>query len=101
MTMVPLYNPSKTLPHHPTSVISSLEMTSEPSSNGIVTVSLPHREANPKAKPPVWPLNSSGSLTSPLPAKCDRNDRRDGVCCKDLKDEDDRTLIDPDIIRDV
>lgn len=52
-------------------------------------------------KPPVWPLGASGTLTPPLPSRCDRHDRLDGVCCKDLKDEDDRTLIDPDIIRDV
>lgn len=52
-------------------------------------------------KPPVWPLGAGGTITPPLPARCDRHDRLDGVCCKDLKDEDDRTLIDPDIIRDV
>ncbi|KAG1740580.1 VIT family-domain-containing protein [Suillus lakei] len=76
-------------------------MASESNSNGTAAVSLPNREGNMKTKPPVWPLDSSGTLTPPLPAKCDRNDRRDGVCCKDLKDEDDRTLIDPDIVRDV
>ncbi|KAG2337807.1 DUF125-domain-containing protein [Suillus weaverae] len=51
--------------------------------------------------PPVWPLDASGTLTPPSLANCDRNDRLDGVCCKDLKEEDDRTLIDPDVIRDV
>jgi vacuolar iron transporter family protein len=76
-------------------------MASESSSNDTVAVSLRHREPTAATKPPVWPLDSSGALTPPLPAKCDRNDRSDGVCCKDLKDDDDRTLIDPDIVRDV
>ena len=40
-------------------------------------------------------------MSTPLPIKCDRHGRPDGVCCKDLKDEDDRQLIDPDIVRDV
>jgi hypothetical protein len=76
-------------------------MASESNSNGTVAISLPDREETMNSKPPVWPLDSSGTLTPPLPAKCDRNDRQDGVCCKDLKDDDDRTLIDPDIVRDV
>lgn len=75
-------------------------MASESTSTG--TVSLQNREANMATMPSVWPLNSSAALNPPLvPAKCDRNDRRDGICCKDLKDGDDRTLIDPDIVRDV
>ncbi|KAG1750399.1 VIT family-domain-containing protein [Suillus paluster] len=65
-------------------------MTSESNSNDAVAT-----------KPPVWPLDASGTITPPLPAKCDRNDRQDGVCCKELKDEDDRTLVDPDVVRDV
>lgn len=76
-------------------------MASESNSNGAPAVSLPSREGNMNTKPPVWPLGTSGTLTPPLPARCDRHDRLDGVCCKDLKGEDDRTLIDPDIIRDV
>ncbi|KAG0699615.1 VIT family-domain-containing protein [Suillus ampliporus] len=76
-------------------------MASESNSSSPVAVSLPNREGNTQAKPPVWPLDTSGTLTPPLLAKCDRNDRRDGVCCKDLKDEDNRTLIDPDVLRDV
>ncbi|KAG2078545.1 membrane fraction protein [Suillus decipiens] len=76
-------------------------MASESYSNGTVAVSLPTREGNVNTKPPVWPLDASGTLTPPLPARCDRHDRQDGICCKDLKSDDDRTLIDPDIIRDV
>ncbi|KAG2133803.1 VIT family-domain-containing protein [Suillus bovinus] len=76
-------------------------MASGINSSGTVAVSLPSREGNMNTKPPVWPLDASGALTPPLPARCDRNDRLDGICCKDLKPEDDRTLIDPDIIRDI
>ncbi|OAX34251.1 DUF125-domain-containing protein [Rhizopogon vinicolor AM-OR11-026] len=75
-------------------------MSAESNSNGTVSVSLPNREGNVNGKPPVWPLDSSGALSPPLLAKCDRNDRQDGICCRDLKDDDDRTLIDPDIVRD-
>ncbi|KAG1796998.1 VIT family-domain-containing protein [Suillus plorans] len=76
-------------------------MASESNPNGTVAVSLPSREGNINTEPPVWPLDASGTLTPPLPARCDRHDRLDGVCCKDLKDDDDRTLIDPDVIRDI
>jgi len=76
-------------------------MASESNSNGTVPVSLRDRETNTTTKPPVWPLDSTEPHTSPLLAKCGRNDRRDGICCKDLKDDDDRTLINPDIVRDV
>jgi len=50
---------------------------------------------------PVWSLESNGTLSPPLPEKCDKHGRQDGICCKDLKDEDNRLLIDPDVIRDV
>ncbi|KIK82245.1 hypothetical protein PAXRUDRAFT_832322 [Paxillus rubicundulus Ve08.2h10] len=64
-------------------------------------VPLPHqRDTSLRSRPPVWPLDSSDPAV-PLPAKCNRHGRQDGVCCKDLKDEDDRTLIDPDVVRDV
>ncbi|CAE6524535.1 unnamed protein product [Rhizoctonia solani] len=52
------------------------------------------------SKPPVWALNSSSEHEAPLPSKCDRN-TREGVCCKELKGDDERNLIDPDIVRDV
>ena len=45
---------------------------------------------------------SVGGLETPLLAKCDRHStRRDGVCCKELKGEDERSLVDPDVVRDV
>ncbi|KAG1872951.1 VIT family-domain-containing protein [Suillus subalutaceus] len=52
-------------------------------------------------QPPVWSLDSNGTSTPPLTEKCDRLGRQDGVCCKELKGEDDRTLIDPDVVRDI
>ncbi|KIJ63582.1 hypothetical protein HYDPIDRAFT_113052 [Hydnomerulius pinastri MD-312] len=76
-------------------------MSSE--TNGAPVVPLPNqRDSSLRSKPPVWSLESSnGGLPAPLPAKCDRHGRQDGVCCKELKDEDDRTLVDPDVVRDV
>jgi len=55
-------------------------------------------------KPPVWAINSVADeqLVAPLPSKCDRNaDVRNGVCCKELRSDDERTLVDPDVVRDV
>lgn len=75
------------------------------SSDSAPSVPLPRRNSlgTLNKKPPVWPLNEAESAVAPpLPAKCDRHDaRRDGVCCKELRDEDERTLVDPDVIRDV
>ncbi|KAG1819160.1 VIT family-domain-containing protein [Suillus subaureus] len=66
-------------------------------------VVLPNRDAmsGSNKSQPVWSLESNGTLTPPLNEKCDRVGRQDGICCKELKDEDDRTLIDPDVIRDI
>jgi len=69
--------------------------------NGSLTVPLPqHKNPSVRSKPPVWALESSEGNV-PLPAKCSRHGREGGICCKELKDEDDRTLINPDIVRDV
>jgi vacuolar iron transporter family protein len=67
-----------------------------------VPLNRPHVEPNSGIKVPVWPLNESiAPELTPLPSKCGRNDRAGGICCKDLKDDDDRTLIDPDVVRDM
>lgn len=66
-------------------------------------VLLPHRQDTPaKAKkPPVWPIDSTvPGVEAPPAAKCARNARADGICCKELIPEE-RTLIDPDVVRDV
>ncbi|KAH8101720.1 VIT family-domain-containing protein [Cristinia sonorae] len=71
------------------------------------SVPLPSRGAEVSGtlnkKPPVWSIaDSANAEPAPLPAKCDRHvPGREGVCCKDLKDDDERTLIDPDVVRDV
>ncbi|KAF8153277.1 VIT family-domain-containing protein [Crassisporium funariophilum] len=66
-------------------------------------VPLPPRPDNPvkQRKPPVWPIDASEpGVHTPPAAKCARNAREDGICCKELK-HDERTLIDPDVVRDV
>lgn len=75
-----------------------------PSSNIAPTVfALPRREGNctKHNKPPVWPIQASvPQVDIPPSAKCARNSRTDGVCCKELIKEE-RTLINPDTVRDV
>ncbi|KAH7882998.1 VIT family-domain-containing protein [Phlebopus sp. FC_14] len=69
------------------------------STNTAPVVPLPNaRDPSYRSKPPVWPLSAG---LPPLPARCDRHGREDGICCKELKDDDDRTLVNPDIVRDV
>ncbi|KAK0223973.1 VIT family-domain-containing protein [Armillaria fumosa] len=65
-------------------------------------VALPGRNSSLKGrKPPVWPIEASETtLPTPLPAKCARDSRENGICCKELKSEE-RHLIDPDVVRDV
>ncbi|KAI0315289.1 VIT family-domain-containing protein [Amylostereum chailletii] len=78
---------------------------SSPQPNG-ASVRLPSRsEAAPSGnKPPVWAISDSAepSVPTPLPAKCSRHQsERDGVCCKELKGDDERELVDPDVVRDI
>ncbi|KIY70251.1 DUF125-domain-containing protein [Cylindrobasidium torrendii FP15055 ss-10] len=76
--------------------------SSDTVANPAPSVALPGRDSTNKAnKPPVWAINdAAGTQTAPLTAKCDRDERPNGVCCKDLK-ADDQHLIDPDVVRDV
>jgi hypothetical protein len=75
------------------------------SSDTPASVPLPRTTANlgsAKSKPPVWAIDASGpSVQTPLPAKCARHTREGEVCCQELKGEDERQLIDPDVVRDV
>jgi hypothetical protein len=61
---------------------------------------------------PVWTLSShsqrasgaNGELANPaveppLAAMCDQHARPDAVCCRTLKGEDERSLIDPDVVK--
>jgi len=76
-------------------------MSSEASTAAVVPISLNSNNGN-APKRPVWSLESAnGGISPPLQAKCDRHGRQGGMCCKDLRDDDDRTLIDPDVVRDV
>ncbi|KAJ6597495.1 VIT family-domain-containing protein [Mycena vulgaris] len=61
----------------------------------------PETTENP-TKPSVWALDAAVPTAQPTPppAPCSRHFQPNGVCCKELKG-DDRTLIDPDVVRDV
>ncbi|KAI6040351.1 VIT family-domain-containing protein [Pisolithus marmoratus] len=76
-------------------------MSSETNGEFAVPISI-NRDTNNPPRPPVWSLESASSgVPLPLHAKCNRHGRQGGICCKDLKDDDERTLLDPDIVRDV
>ncbi|EJT96848.1 DUF125-domain-containing protein [Dacryopinax primogenitus] len=65
-----------------------------------VSVPLPRR-APRNSMQNVWttrPYGPDDIPETPLSQKCGRVD---GVCCKDLKGEDERTLVDPDVVRDI
>ncbi|GAA6000845.1 hypothetical protein JCM10207_004687 [Rhodosporidiobolus poonsookiae] len=68
-------------------------------------VSLPKRAPVPSdgaSSAPVWSLESSAAGAEvPLAAKCDVHNRERTVCCRDLKGDDERSLVDPDIVRDI
>ncbi|KAF7798139.1 hypothetical protein EIP86_009355 [Pleurotus ostreatoroseus] len=73
------------------------------SENAAPSVPLPARNGNGGStkKPPVWSI-SEAAVPAPLPSKCFRHEpSRSGVCCKELKGDDERTLVDPDVVRDV
>lgn len=64
-------------------------------------------DSNASKKPTgtVWPTINAPEHSPDLPlaspsAKCVNTTHPDGVCCRDLLQEE-RTLIDPDIVRDV
>jgi len=58
-----------------------------------------------KNQPPIWSIEEAPGPdmpSVPLQAKCSAHgDERHGVCCRELIGEDERQLIDPDIVRDV
>lgn len=61
-----------------------------------------NKDTNNPPKPSVWPLDTvTEGAPSTLQTKCDRRAREGGICCKDLNDGDNRTLLDPDIVRDI
>ena len=74
--------------HVPTHPSTSMTDTDAP------VVPLPSRP-NTSVNPPVWSIDNTV-----LPVQTPKCDRPDGVCCKELIAEE-RTLVDPDVVRDV
>ncbi|KAL7421813.1 Protein ccc1 [Cryptotrichosporon argae] len=81
------------------------------SSSTGAAVALPKRGANAGS---VWAVDNAGTDADrarqiedlmaheqPLGTKCGANHRNDGQCCKDLKGDDERHLISPEIVRDI
>ncbi|ORY80749.1 membrane fraction protein [Leucosporidium creatinivorum] len=70
---------------------------------GAGSVSLPPRTKPAEGAKPVWSLQAGpgGSDQVPLASKCDQHNRERTICCRDLKGDDERSLIDPDIVRDI
>ncbi|GAA5901916.1 Ccc1p [Sporobolomyces salmoneus] len=69
-------------------------------------VALPKRAPQDQASRPVWSLEAGpqtpgGSSEVPLASKCDVHNRERTVCCRDLKGDDERALVNPDIVRDI
>lgn len=50
---------------------------------------------------PLWALTSVSDGLAPLAPDCDRDAHSRVVCCKTLKGEDERVLVDPDVVRDM
>ncbi|KAK4053427.1 Protein ccc1 [Microbotryomycetes sp. JL201] len=68
------------------------------------SVALPRRQNQAEeAQKPVWSLQEGPDTeeTVPLASKCDQHNRERTICCRELKGDDDRSLIDPDIVRDI
>jgi hypothetical protein len=85
-------------------VLRTLCLSTSMSSDAPASVPLPRQTANsglPRG-PPVWAIDTSApSVQTPLPAKCARHTREGEICCQELKGDDERQLIDPDVVRDV
>ncbi|KAM0792756.1 hypothetical protein ACM66B_002530 [Microbotryomycetes sp. NB124-2] len=67
------------------------------------SVALPRRQQQQDGHKPVWSLQEGPDTeeTVPLASKCDQHNRERTICCRELKGDDDRSLIDPDIVRDI
>ncbi|CAK5267775.1 unnamed protein product [Mycena citricolor] len=77
---------------------------SSSSSSPAAAIALPRPATTDESarKPPVWSIDQTATPSQEVPptALCARHNRPDGVCCKELKG-DDRTLINPEIVRDI
>lgn len=88
-------------------------MTSQPEQRHTdeLSVPLPGRRSRDelnaihKNRPPIWSVEEvpgPDMPSAPLQAKCSAHgEERRGVCCRELIGEDERQLIDPDVVRDV
>lgn len=84
---------------------------SEQQQTGAPSVPLPNRRSRVelntihKNQPPIWSVEEAPGPdmpSAPLQAKCSAHgEERHGVCCRELIGEDERQLVDPDIVRDV
>ncbi|KDE08644.1 hypothetical protein MVLG_01104 [Microbotryum lychnidis-dioicae p1A1 Lamole] len=65
--------------------------------------------AAPTSAAPVWSLqagpetslNGNANAEVPLASKCDQHNRERTICCRELKGDDERSLVDPDVVRDI
>lgn len=88
---------------HPVVHFITITMSSDNAPGHPASVPLPTKLGTSlsPSKPPVWPIeNAACGIETPLISKCAMTSRAGGVCCKELKKEE-RTLINPDIVRDV
>ncbi|GAA5881956.1 hypothetical protein JCM3774_002088 [Rhodotorula dairenensis] len=71
--------------------------------NGAVALPKRQHRTDAESSAPVWSLDSTTNTNAevPLSAKCDLHNRERTVCCRDLKGDDERHLVDPDIVRDI
>ncbi|BGP53180.1 hypothetical protein JCM8202_003696 [Rhodotorula sphaerocarpa] len=71
--------------------------------NGAVALPKRPQRDDGESSAPVWSLDSTATTAAevPLSAKCDLHNRERTVCCRDLKSDDERHLVDPDIVRDI
>lgn len=69
------------------------------------SVKLPKRkDVSVEGHAPVWSITrgeETDTPSAPLAALCAQHERPNQVCCRELKGEDERHLIDPDIVRDL
>ena len=74
------------------------------------SVKLPKRDHSTRDADaaPVWSLerhestvNAAGNAQPPLSTLCDVHKRPDFICCRELKGDDERDLVDPAVVRDL
>jgi hypothetical protein len=88
---------------HSSALLSTNLMASNQETTVTSSVSLNRsRNEDASTKPPVWSIDrAEGQQVPPLQAVCSRHvGERQGVCCKELKPDDERQLLDPDVVRD-